>query len=173
MPVVLPPLQTPYMRAALPLALTVLALFLSACEVHPVAGGLPSGPEIPAGDGFEAALAGLVVGHRAGVGCGPVSWVDPVAAAAASHARDMATEGWWGHQGPHGESMEGYLKAHGVSPVLAGDALARNFSGEDAAARVFQAWLDSPSHRAILEDCRFRAHGAGHAEGYWTWYGVR
>jgi uncharacterized protein YkwD len=161
------------MRAALPLALTIFALALLGCEVHPVAGDLPSGPEVPPGNSLEASLAGLVAEHRAGLGCGPLSWVEPVAAAAGTHARDMATAGWWGHQGPQGESMEAYLKAHGVSPTLAGDALARNFTGKDAAARVFRAWLDSPSHRAILEDCRFRAHGAGYADGHWTWYGVR
>jgi uncharacterized protein YkwD len=155
------------------LFLLVALLTLPGCEADPLASEDLQGPEVPPGEGTEAILAGMVVQHRAALGCGPIVWVDAVAAAAARHAADMATHGWWGHQGPNGESMQGYLEAHGVTPALAGDALARNFRGRDAERAILTAWLQSPPHRAILEDCRFRAYGVGHEAGHWTWYGIR
>ena len=164
----------PAMRIPFSVLILLAALFtLPGCETVPVASEDLHGPEVPPGQGTEAILAGLVVQHRAALGCGPIVWVEAVAAAAELHAVDMATDGWWGHQGPNGESMQGYLKAHGVTAALAGDALARNFRGGDAERAILAAWLQSPAHRAILEDCRFRAYGVGHEAWYWTWYGVR
>jgi uncharacterized protein YkwD len=166
----------PILQMRIPLSVLFLLaalLALPGCETDPLASEDLHGPEVPQGEGTEAILAGLVVQHRASLGCGPIVWMDAVAAAAAHHAVDMATAGWWGHQGPNGESMLGYLKAHGVTPALAGDALARNFSGGSPEQAILTAWLQSPTHRAILEDCRFRAYGVGHKAAYWTWYGVR
>jgi uncharacterized protein YkwD len=151
---------------------TAVMVAPAGCDAPFRGGEFPTGPEVPAVAAPEAVLAELVAGHRASVGCAPITWMPPVAAAAAKHAADMATEGWWGHTGPGGESIVTYLQDQGVSASVAGDALARNFTGPEAPMRVFQGWLDSLPHAAILGDCRFRAHGVGHAEGYWVWYGV-
>lgn len=46
---------------------------------------------------------------------------------------------------------------------LVGEALA--FSRQGDAARVVQAWLDSPAHRAVVLGARYREIGVGVAGG--------
>jgi uncharacterized protein YkwD len=70
--------------------------------------------------------------------------------AAGRHARDMARRGYFAHQRPGGPSLMERLHAAGWHGTAAGEAIAWGCGETATAAETVRAWLDSPSHRAIL-----------------------
>jgi len=65
-------------------------------------------------------------------------------AAALAHARDMARQGFFGHEGSNGSSVGGRLKAAGCRFTGAAENIAK---GQRSDAEVVAAWATSPGHR--------------------------
>ncbi|MGZ6574588.1 MAG: CAP domain-containing protein [Solirubrobacteraceae bacterium] len=85
--------------------------------------------------------------------------------AAQSHALDMVARQFFDHVTPGGSTPEERVQATGYMDGYAdwalGEVLAWEQAPLDTVANVMQAWLDSPTHRAVILDGRFREVGTG------------
>jgi uncharacterized protein YkwD len=89
--------------------------------------------------------------------------------AARGHSRDMARRGFCAHENPDGASPADRIRAAGY-PHPGGENVAR---GQETAAIVMDAWMNSPGHRANLLNPQFATLGVGayflHQDGpHWT-----
>jgi uncharacterized protein YkwD len=104
--------------------------------------------------------------HRASVGCDGLAWHSATADVAHAHSQDMQDRGFFSHTNPDGESPWDRLEKGGVTwSGPAGENIAQTSDGAEA---VLQMWLNSPGHRANIENCDFSHHGVGLAGSYWT-----
>jgi uncharacterized protein YkwD len=142
--------------------LALLALALPACDDA----RSPTGPPVPLLASAEAReFAALLDQYRGTLGCRPLAWHDRVAATARGHSADMAARRYFDHVDPDGVKLADRLRRAGISYRLAAETIA---AGQTTPKWVFTAWLRSPEHRRILEDCRFTHQGLGREENHWT-----
>jgi uncharacterized protein YkwD len=123
-------------------------------------------------DGVSAQAVALIDAHRATHGCGSLAWHSPAAIVAGDHSRQMGEQGFFGHVDPQGRTLRARLHESGIFDFrAAGETLA---GGQDSAAKVVSAWIQSPPHEEILRNCRFSHvaigvhEGAGPYRVYWT-----
>lgn len=98
-----------------------------------------------------------------------VHTVDPLRRQAKRYARRMVEEGFFSHEAPDGTTLNrrardvGYIDD--VARAAVGETLA--WAREHAATprEMVRAWLDSPSHRSVILDSRYRNVGIGVAYG--------
>lgn len=111
-------------------------------------------------------FASLVNAHRSARGCEPLRWSPDLAAVAASHSAAMHEQGFFGHVDPVGRDAAARVRESGIT---AWRQVAENLAlTPRAPAEVLDMWLDSPGHRANIENCALRDHGVGRVDGYWT-----
>jgi hypothetical protein len=99
--------------------------------------------------------------ERAKAGLLPLKWNDTLAAAATSHAQDMAERGYLAHVSPEGSTAPERARAAGYSAygsghVYVGENLARAYSDPDA---LVTAWMESPGHRQNMLWAQYREIG--------------
>lgn len=111
------------------------------------------------------AFAGLVNDHRVEIGCAPLAWSPAVAEVARAHSRDMVDRDFFSHTNPDGQSPFDRLAEAGIEYSAAAENIA--FGYPDAES-VLQGWLNSPGHRANIENCGLEQHGVGLVDTYWT-----
>jgi uncharacterized protein YkwD len=103
----------------------------------------------------KAALAQINV-QRAQAGCPDLRPNQALQAAALAHATAMAQKNFFAHKGPDGSTMQSRIEAAGYR----WRALAENIAaGQDSAAAVVKAWMNSPGHRANIQNCALRDTG--------------
>ena len=107
--------------------------------------------------------------ERAKAGCKAVVLDPRLAAAAAGHAQDMATNNYFSHTSKDGRSFVDRIKAQGY-PVPRSENIA---AGQPTVTAVMDAWMASAGHRANILDCSAVAMGAASATGgsygiYWV-----
>jgi uncharacterized protein YkwD len=87
-------------------------------------------------------------------------------ASAQGHSTDMANQNYFSHTSKDGRTFDQRIKAAGY-PRPGGENIAK---GQRTAESVMQAWMDSPGHRANIENCDFKTIGVGvDTRGfYWT-----
>jgi uncharacterized protein YkwD len=142
--------------------LALLALALPACDDA----RSPTGPPLPPPASAEAReFAALLGQHRRALGCQPLLWNDRAAATARGHSADMVARRYFGHVDPDGVKLADRLRRAGIPYRLAAETIA---AGQTTPEWLFTAWLRSPEHRRILEDCRFTHQGLGREENHWT-----
>ncbi len=113
-----------------------------------------------------AVVSMLVNRHRERVGCLPLVWHEEIAAVAQAHSRDMEMRDYYDHVDPNGEDLQHRLSRGGITwNGIAGENLA---IGTVDGRIAFILWMDSPRHRAIIENCAFTHHGLGLSDGRWT-----
>ena len=119
----------------------------------------------------EKRVVALVNARRARVGCTPLR-IDPrLVTAARRHSVDMAHRHYFNHLTPTGTTPWTRIARTGYpATTLLGENIA---AGQTTADSVVKAWMASPSHRANILNCKFRAIGVGLASGgdyhtYWT-----
>ena len=112
----------------------------------------------------EAAVACLVNGERSERGLVAVERAGALEAAARRHAADMVARRYFAHVSPTGGTVDkrarraGYLTA----PCwVVGEDLGWAPPDAATAQAVVDAWMDSPSHRAVILDPSFRDIGIG------------
>ncbi|KAF3469718.1 sigma-70 family RNA polymerase sigma factor [Streptomyces sp. Tu 3180] len=125
----------------------------------------PSAPAAPAAGGPAAQVLALTNTERSKAGCGPVTLDDRLARAAQLHSEDMSANGYFSHTGQNGSSFADRAKAQG-HPSPGAENIAR---GQNSAASVMQAWMDSPGHRANILNCSLKTLGVGVVTSDWTW----
>lgn len=147
------------MRRLIPTALLGLTLFWTAACQQQVAG-----PEV--GPDAIADLSRQVNDYRASIGCQPLGWHRDLSRVAQRHSQDMVDRGFFGHVNPDGKNPFDRIREAGVAwSGPAGENLAASSS---AAGTVLGLWLDSPGHKANLDECDYTHHAVGLYDGRWT-----
>ncbi|HEY3227111.1 MAG TPA: CAP domain-containing protein [Planctomycetota bacterium] len=121
----------------------------------------------------ESELETLVNRYRADRGLDPLFVLPELRDMAREHSTNMGSHdpAFFDHRTPEGDLPEdraaGWIEFAAIGENIA--------AGQSAAEGVFRSWLDSPAHRANLEDPRWTHMGAGHAVlpdspyvAYWT-----
>jgi uncharacterized protein YkwD len=145
------------------------AASLLAIAVSPArAASCPHGDDLVAGLSSadrRAALVCVIGAERGARGLASVRESRLLTLAAQRHADDMVARGYFGHVTPGGATLAnrvgvtGYMR--GWPSWQLGEAIAWAQEPLDTASTVVQAWLASPSHRAIVLDRSFRDIGIG------------
>jgi len=92
--------------------------------------------------------------------------IDPgLTRAARSHSREMIEEDYFSHSSYDGESVGERLKRFGYDQSVRGENLAGGTGINGEPDSTFQRWMNSPGHRAIVLDSRFRPVGVGTSTG--------
>jgi uncharacterized protein YkwD len=124
-------------------------------------------PVAPAADSAEAQVLALVNDQRAAAGCGAVTADDKLAAVARAHSEDMRDRGFFSHVNPDG--LDPFQRAERAGITARAENIAR---GQQDAAAVMDAWMNSAGHRANILNCDLTRLGVGIAEGsggpWWT-----
>ena len=128
----------------------------------------------PAALAGESCLEALINNHRALVGLAPLVVMAEAKDLARGHSINMATQvpGFFDHCNPQGDLPSNRAEKAAVAFLAVGENLA---AGHPTPSQVFQAWLQSPGHRANLENPRWTHMGVGQAYepsslygAYWT-----
>jgi uncharacterized protein YkwD len=96
--------------------------------------------------------------RRAGVPAVSLSW--QLNSAAVAHAKDMASRRFMSHTGSDGSNAGTRISRTGYRWWIWGENVA---AGQVTSSQVVWAWLNSPSHKAIMLDRRYRHMGLGRA----------
>jgi uncharacterized protein YkwD len=118
---------------------------------------------------LAAQVVALVNAHRAQLGLTPLVVSPTLTASAQWKARNMAAFGYLDHDdpAPDARTADERAVACGYHSTGWGENIAFGYSTAQA---VFDAWLDSPEHRANIERPEYRATGVGAAGAptYWA-----
>ena len=118
----------------------------------------PSNPTI-------VSLIEIVNNHRSGLGCPALIWHSKLAGVAQDHSIDMNEHGYLSHENLQGQSPFDRMNANDLQYTAAAENVALNSQGAQA---VFDAWMESPGHKANIENCTYTHHGIGLSGSYWT-----
>jgi uncharacterized protein YkwD len=151
---------------------TAAAPSASSSTVAPTPTGSAADSTTAASGRSRAAVASavltLVNQERAKAGCTPLTTDARLAALATAFSDDMAARGFFDHTDPDGKTPWDRAQAAGISD-LGGENIAR---GQQTAADVMTAWMNSPGHRANILNCDYHTLGVGIHEGadgpWWT-----
>jgi uncharacterized protein YkwD len=125
---------------------------------------------VPRPELYASDVQNFVNAYRRRAGVPPVSLQWQLNQAAQGHAYDMARRNVLSHIGSDGSSGGTRISRTGYRWWIWGENVA---AGQTTASQVVWAWLNSPSHRAVMLDRRFRHMGLGRAVAsngrvYWT-----
>src|SRR5262245_7130741 len=112
----------------------------------------------------EAAVACLVNGERTARGLVAVDRAGALETAARRHAADMVARRYFAHVSPTGGTVDKRARRAGyiTAPCwVVGEDLGWAPPEVATARAVVDAWMDSPSHRAVILDRSFRDIGVG------------
>lgn len=109
-------------------------------------------------DHAEGDVLDLVNAQRRRHGCADLDLDGRLTAAARGHAEDMAGNGYFAHRSPAGDRAGDRIRDQGYAWSRFAENIAR---GQDSAAEVVDDWMNSPSHRENILDCRLRELGVG------------
>lgn len=108
---------------------------------------LPLSPNYFFADITKIDLLNLLNQHRQNVGLNTLSESEALNQAAALKAQDMVNNGYFAHQSPTGVTPWFWFKKAGYEYKYAGENLAVGFFDSKT---VYDAWVNSPSHKANL-----------------------
>lgn len=111
----------------------------------------------------DASFGTILNAYRASVGENPVQYDARLNAAAQDHAQDMVDRDYFSHTTLGGtDDVQDRMIAAGYTPNAFGENIAGRQSTED---EVMTAWINSPSHDAVLKGDSFEDFGLGLAVG--------
>ncbi len=121
----------------------------------------------PAPTRVDQVLALVNQARAAGPGhCGPIQLESHLTAAAQGHSDDMAARNYFSHDTPEGIDFATRIANAGYPGFPAAENIAK---GQRTAQQVMSAWMNSPGHRANIENCEYTAIGIGVNTTAWTW----
>ncbi|MCK5446691.1 MAG: CAP domain-containing protein, partial [Gemmatimonadetes bacterium] len=155
--------RRPEMRHLIsPVTVVVVLVITLGCSDDGPAG--PGSSDVPAGE--VTIFVTQLNSHRESVGCEALAWHPATAEVGHIHSQDMQDRGFFSHTNPDGESPWDRLAEGGVTwNGPAGENIAMTSGGAES---VLEMWLNSPGHRANIENCAFSHHGVGLSGSYWT-----
>jgi len=107
-------------------------------------------------------LVELINKDRKGMGLAPLKENNILNQAASLKAQDMLLKDYFAHQSPEGQSPWYWLQLAGYNYQTAGENLAIGFLDSE---EVYQAWLNSPSHKANLFNPAYQEIGIAVLKG--------
>ena len=150
------------------IAVPAFLLIAAACESGDAAA--PLAPEPASLPAEVSAFVSEMNAHRTGVGCAALVWNEQVAEVAQAHSVDMVERDYFSHTNPDGESPFQRLTAAGIQFSGAAENIAWGYPTGTA---VLSGWLNSPGHRANIENCSLTQHGVGLEGTHWTHVFIR
>jgi len=138
----------------------LLLILLQSCG-----GGTPSETIEESQDATVNSFIEIMNAHRVNVGCPALIWHAKLAGVAQDHSEDMEQNNYLSHTNQQGKSPFNRMDDNNIEYMAAGENVALNGEG---AQSVFDAWMDSPDHKANIENCDYTHHGVGRAGAYWT-----
>ena len=140
----------------------LLVLGLSGClQIIPQSSSAPPVPTTSVNDDVRE-VARLINGHRQAIGCPTLAWNTKVAEVAQEHSNDMVARNYFSHDTPEGASAGKRMDKAGVRWVRVAENIA---AGQRTPREVYNSWMNSPGHRANIENCALREHGIGLTRG--------
>ncbi|MFE3517520.1 sigma-70 family RNA polymerase sigma factor [Streptomyces sp. NPDC059166] len=125
----------------------------------------PSPPSSAPADAAARSVAeeviALVNTERSKSGCEPVSGNTLLDKAATRHSEDMAARDYFSHTSPEGTDPGARITAEGYRWSTYGENIAK---GQQSAASVMDAWMNSEGHRANILNCAFKEIGVGRVD---------
>ncbi len=122
-------------------------------------GGGPSGSVGASGStAIASQVIALVNDERARAGVAPLTANSLLTAAAAAHAADMASNGFFSHTGSDGSSSAERATRAGYNWSTIGENIAM---GATSAEQVMEMWMNSSGHRANILNASFTEIGVG------------
>jgi uncharacterized protein YkwD len=153
-------------------AVGAILIIAASCSAAQSTGPDNSALTLQMGIDIARDAAVMINQHRAGRGCTTLAWHVKGAEVGEKYAVQMSQQEFFGHVDPAGGTLKSRLTGAGIAGYkTAAETIA---AGQRTAHRVVEAWLESPDHREILEDCQFQHVGVGfHAgegpyQAYWT-----
>jgi uncharacterized protein YkwD len=118
-------------------------------------------------DSLRDAILDLTNKARKSAGCGSLRYSTQLEKSAQWMANDMSEHHYMSHNDRQGRNSDKRIRTTGFNGDKTGENLGEGF---DSPSAVFQAWMNSPSHRRNILDCGFRILGVGFASsgGYWV-----
>lgn len=110
---------------------------------------------------LRGALLCLVNRKRSAEGLGKLRLDRKLQKAAGRHARDMVQHDYFGHQRPGGPDLTTRLERAKWRGTRWGETIAYGCGKSSSPRATLRAWLDSPSHRAILLSSAYKRGGLG------------
>jgi uncharacterized protein YkwD len=114
---------------------------------------------------YSEAVRCLLNQQRAQARLAPLTPDRRLARAARRFSQTMVREHFFAHVSPAGSTMDQRVRAAGYSGRTTGETIGWGSGSLAAPAAIVQGWMDSPPHRAIIMDGRFREVGLGVAAG--------
>jgi uncharacterized protein YkwD len=118
--------------------------------------GLALATPAPVAAGPVEAVLSVVNSARSKAGCGPLRLNQKLMAAAETHARNMAEEDFFGHEGKDGSRLSNRIKRQGYTYRAAAENIA---AGQASPSQVALDWLSSPGHRRNILNCTLKDTG--------------
>ena len=147
-------------------ALVVLASAVPAPAATAACAGAGDVPAQGAGEQAAAATVCVLNEERAGRGLPRLRSQGQLEQAAETHARDMVRRRYFSHTTPEGTVFSTRLRAYTRGFRWAvGETLAWGRMSRSTPAAIVRAWLNSPPHRRVVLDERYREIGIGVAHG--------
>lgn len=168
-PAAAPELQAAAAPAAAPAVQTPAAPAAAPTLQAPAAPAVAPAPSVNQ-VGNHGAVLSLINQIRASNGLGTLASNGQLAAAAQAHSNDMAGQNSMSHTGSNGSDPSVRISASGYQWQLYGEIVA---AGQTTPQAVVNAWMNSPSHKAVILTAGLREFGAGLAYSdvgrpYWT-----
>jgi hypothetical protein len=108
-------------------------------------------------------LLSMLNQNRQAIGAQPLVDNPKLDQAAMLKAQDMVAKGYFAHQSPQGITPWYWFRQVGYNYKYAGENLAVGFVNSD---EVFDAWLNSPSHKANIDNPNYRDVGTAVLSGF-------
>ncbi|MET7449728.1 sigma-70 family RNA polymerase sigma factor [Streptomyces sp. NPDC005508] len=115
-------------------------------------------PKISSAPSVADEVIALVNDERSKAGCAAVSGNSLLAKAASRHSADMVARDYFSHTSPDGTDPGARITAAGYRWSTYGENIAK---GQQTAASVMDAWMNSEGHRANILNCSFKEIGIG------------
>jgi len=105
--------------------------------------------------------------YRESKGLSRLQWDPALGGVAQAHSQDMYDRSFFSHTNPDGEDPFDRMSAAGISYESAAENIAKGYTTGQA---VLNGWINSPGHRANIENAAYTHHGLGYVESgnYWT-----
>lgn len=143
----------------------LLVIELSGCTIvmPPQTTSTPASPDPATSVAADLQLvAKLINEHRKEIGCPVLLWNETVAKVAQAHSDDMVRRNFFSHDNPEGLNAGKRLDRAEVRWVRVAENIA---AGQRTPREVYNSWMNSPGHRANIENCALREHGLGLTRG--------
>lgn len=113
---------------------------------------------------FETDIVAGVNNERIAAGLAPLQLDGALVAVARERSNDMATQGYFSHTSPTGQTAFSLLDQYGIPYSWAGENLARNnYPDDESVAVAMRDWMASDGHRENMLNVHYTAIGVGAA----------